>query len=68
MARNGALRMTTQRDIAVERLNSFTMQLQNLGLIDDKTERTLREDLLTDIEYYIEDKPLTESQRAAYDR
>lgn len=68
MARNGALRMTTQRDIAVERLNSFTMQLQNLGLIDDKTERTLREDLLTDIEYYIDDKPLTAEQRAAYDR
>ena len=65
---NGALHMTTTQDIALAKLFSFTLSLQNMGLIDEKTERILRQDLQTDIEYYVEDKPLTESQRAAYDR
>lgn len=55
--------MITQRDIAVERLLSFTMWLQNHGLIDEKTELMLREDLQSEIDYYIADEPLTEYQK-----
>lgn len=55
--------MITQRDIAVERLLSFTMWLQNHGLVDEKTELMLRDDLQREIDYYIADEPLTEYQK-----